>query len=373
MRAWLAATGTVVAVAAVVLTCVSESRAGIDAVRGRQYQITKRHGPWMIKVATFHAPPDFVKKNSEGLTPKQAADELVYELRIHGIPAYAFQQKDSFEVVNSTGRTGRGRFTRKRRSLTAFHGGIAVLAGNYSGVGDKLAQATLKYVKKFIPKFLSDVEGRKKAADGTEFLRLRSGGLYRSTPGRPTPFAGAHLTPNPLLSSVELHSRKKDPLLLLLNSGTDISLLNNKGKYTLVVASFYGKSLTVTKGNYRRKASTFKVGKSLDLAGKNSWELTVALRRYRKMEAWVYHDHYKSIVTVGSFNSSRDPRIKRLHKLFRSKYRKVTQPGHPQYGGKVLTIEWMTIPLKLRPGQIPERKWLFDIKPRLMMVPKISG
>jgi len=364
MRGWPTASGLVFTVAAALFGGARTANA-IDAVRGRQYQITKRHGPWMILVCTFHAPPK--DRRSEGMTPKQAADELVFELRKHGIPAYAFQQNDARDAVNTSDRIGR-----MRRSFTTFHGGIAVLAGNYPSASDDLAQATLKYVKKFQPKFLAEVEGRKKAGDDTEILRLRSGGLFRKTPGRPTPFAGAHMTPNPLLSAAELRSRKHDPLLLKLNPDSEVSLLNNRGKYTVVVASYIGKSLTVTKGNYRRKAEEFKVTDSLDYAGQAAWELAVALRKYTPFKAWVFHDRYKSIVTVGEFASARDPQIAEIKRRFGQKRREVTDPKHPLYGTKPWTAEMMTIPLKPVPGQKIERRWVFDPKPELMLVPQLS-
>ena len=158
MRGWPATSGLAFAFAAALFG--GGTADAIDAVRGRQYQITKRHGPWMILVCTFHAPPK--DRRSEGMTPSEAADELVFELRKHGIPAYAFQQKDSFDAVDTRDRVGR-----MKRSFTAFHGGIAVLAGNYPSASDSLAQATLKYVKKFQPKFLGDVEGRKKGSDNS--------------------------------------------------------------------------------------------------------------------------------------------------------------------------------------------------------------
>ena len=121
--------------AGVVLGSASFAGAGIDAVRGRKYQITKRHGPWMIMVATFHAPPKELR--GEGMTPAEAADELVYELRRKGIPAYAFRLEDRKIAALSFDRSGR-----QRSSATRYHGGIAVLAGNYPSPQDKVAQAT---------------------------------------------------------------------------------------------------------------------------------------------------------------------------------------------------------------------------------------
>lgn len=327
--------------------------AKIDAVRGRKYQITKKHGPWMILVGTFHAPPR--DRRGKGMTPAQAADELVFELRKKGIPAYAFTEKGAWGAVGTIDRTGQ-----QRRSFAAYRGGVAVLAGNYPSATDKVAQATLKYVKTFRPRFLSDIEGQQKVGN-TALLRTRNGGLFRATPGQKTPFAGAFLTPNPLLSPDELSSRNKDPLLLKLNSGSDLSLLKNPGRYSVVVATFEGKSVTgVTSGGFRRKFESFKIGDSLDNAARDAWELAVALKKYYGIKAWVFHDRHRSVVTVGSFDSPRDPRIASLIKNYGMKVR----------NGR-LTAEIITIPPRPKRGQRIERKWIFDPKPQLMKVPQL--
>ncbi|MEE3366631.1 MAG: hypothetical protein VX304_13375, partial [Planctomycetota bacterium] len=91
------------------------SAAGIEAVRGKRYQITPRHGPWMIFVASL-----------QGDTAQQAADTLVYELRRLGIPAYTFSQAERTGRLNTSDRVGRS----TRRELTTRHSAISVIAGN---------------------------------------------------------------------------------------------------------------------------------------------------------------------------------------------------------------------------------------------------
>ena len=364
-----------IALLAVAFTClslVSQTDAGIDAVRGRKYKITKKHGPWMIKVATFHTPPK--DRRGKGMTPLQAADELVYELRKKGIPAYAFKLGGHFNKVRATDRTGQA-----KQRFEAYRWGVAVLAGNYPSPKDRLAKSTLEYVKKFRPRFLSDVEGKKVAKDGSTLVRSRDGGVFRSTPGRPDPFSRAHFTPNPLLSRDEINARSIDPLLVKLNTGDKHSLLNNPGKYTLILKSFYGKSVTGVDGSgFSKRARNFKTGttiekigaalkitESLDRAGINAWELAVALRKYERVQAWVYHDHHKSVVTIGSFDSPNDPRIRALIKKYGAEYSETRDTRR-----RVLVGKGLTIPPKLRPGQKPFRQWVYDPKPRLMLVPK---
>ena len=82
----------VLACVATLAFCTSANAAQIEAIRGKHYLLTKRHGPWMIMVASFNKPPELEK--TDGMTPAEAAEELVFELRRRGIPAYTFEQKE---------------------------------------------------------------------------------------------------------------------------------------------------------------------------------------------------------------------------------------------------------------------------------------
>jgi hypothetical protein len=106
---------------------------------------------------------------------------------------------------------------------------------------------------------------------------------------------------------------------------------------------------------------------SLDGAGLSAWELCKALRQHqRKYEAYVWHDKFSSIVTVGSFNSPDDPRISELRKLFGAKMK-----PHPQTGQEVLVAESFTIPYNPPPGTRPEKGWMFDPEPKVIEVPHL--
>ena len=335
--------------------------ARIDAVRGKEYELTKGHGPWMILVATFREPPP--EARTKGMTPDQAANELVYELRAKGIPAYTLTQDEVIDEIPTIDRRGQSR----KRHIKSQQKCISVLAGNYEDTeketkDGRTAQDTLTYVKKFHPEFLSGEEQKK------GFLRkLKNGGIYRVTPGRPGPLSGAFLTVNPLLSPEEARQKKKNPLLLKLNAGNEYSLLENKGKYTVVVASFEGKSLIqVANSKWKDAETTFTVSDSLDEAGKSAWALCKSLRQHeRKYDAYVWHDQYSSIVTVGSFTSPEDPRIAEMIKLFGAKLK-----PHPQTGQEVMVAEMLTIPYKPVAGQEPEKYWMFDLQPKVIEVPK---
>ncbi|MEZ6060797.1 MAG: hypothetical protein R3C19_10570 [Planctomycetaceae bacterium] len=326
--------------------------AKVEAVKGKRYSLDKVHGPWMVMVASLRDVPEDLRK-TDGLSAWEAADALVYELRLKGIPAYTFLQQEEFGELRSAGYTA-GHSTGKYIARQEF---IAVLAGNFPTAEDKDARMILDFVKnRFEPSFLKD---------------KRNGGILPSTPGRRRALSRAMIVANPLRSSEDLGNNTIDPVVKQLNSGMEYSLLKNKGKYTLVVASFSGSSVMQVGHETNWKAMNHFdefFGDSLDASANDAWQLCQALRMARKFgydqdyDAWVYHDRFKSVVTIGSFDSDSDPRLVALAREFTSKPK-----PHPQTGEVIDTAEIFSIP---RNGP-PDKFWVFDIKPTLMEVPQI--
>lgn len=311
------------------------SAAPIEAVRGKSYPLTPKHGPWMIKVTSLWEESEHQEV--------QVANELVYQLRKKGIPAYTHRQTDKEEEVESTDRLGRPRY----RKMTAQHGMIAVLAGNYSSPDDKKAKDTLNYIKKFKPNVTVEWKGKQVPV--------------------PVMVSTAFLIRNPLLSEEDLAKKNRDPFIVKLNSGVDHSLLENKGKFTLVVASFYGKS-QVSPAKFEKFDNMLsdKSKISLDNAARDSWQLMTTLRN-QGADAYVYHDRFKSIVTVGAFKSPDDPEIFRLVERYRAK-----ETVDPKTRQPVLVAESIQIPSnskKPSKSQGP-RGWIMDPVPQLIDVPK---
>lgn len=413
--------------------CSSALCAPIDADKTKEYKLTKRHGPWMIMVASFKEPPDV--RRTEGMTPKQAAHELVYELRKAGIPAYVYSQ-DANEVISELKEEGIGAYESKpdevrgrvetfdrqgrvrTREFSARQNTYCVLAGNYetndeSTKSGKLAKDTLEWIesKRFQPEFLTVLDPdfeESRGAEKSSVRKLKNGGILRLTPGKlrqgEGPLAGAFLTLNPLLSPDEVQAKKQDPLLVKLNTGGDLSLYNNQGKYTLVVASFYGKASKAQVGmmglaNFREAQASFTPGESLDLAAQEAWTLATLIRqgyfvmneykyvknpdneldkghwevdttkpaRPQAFEAWIWHDRFKSVVTIGSFDRLDDPRIAQLQTAFGAKIKEHAQTRRP-----FLAAEQLTIPAVLKANQLPEKAWIFDPKPQLVEVPTLQ-
>ncbi|HET6325955.1 MAG TPA: hypothetical protein VFG04_14860, partial [Planctomycetaceae bacterium] len=254
-------------------------------------------------------------------------------------------------------------------------GGICVLAGNYATSNDKVAQDTLHYIKgdnkfgpNFEPEFLNDVEAVDLSSPDQAIKRSKSGGIFHTTKGRPRPLSGAFMTTNPLLSDEELSVRRRDPFIIKLNTGSEFSLLSNRGRYSIVVATFQGR---VQVGKENPDESKFSLNNSpLSEAAERAWELCSALRHARSLgydddfEAYVYHDRYSSIVTVGSFDSKDDPRITQIQNFFGAKVPYIKLDGTPAIGAEAFTIPH-------HPGPNEKVKtWIFDPYPELIEVPR---
>lgn len=354
----------VVAIAAVAVISSASTAAWAQIekpVRGKQYPLSPAYGPWMIMVASFSAPHPGEKV--DGMTPQQAADELVFELRSNGIPAYTYSLGDKVEAIETFDRLGEP----DKRVYAAQRGSICVLAGNYTNIDpksekSKVAIDTLNWIKKkFQPKFLSGGN-----PDRAGMVSLKNGGNYRITPGQSGPLAGAFFTTNPLRSPDELpqvNSERID-LLVKLNAGGDCSLYENKSKYTLIVASFYGQKLPVNAKPSEIKRFNETFGRALDQAGQDAWELARYMRQLGH-DAYVWHDEYKSVVTVGAFDNTDDPRIRTAI----NKYAAKTKTNEKQ-NRQILAAEYLTLPAKPTPQDPIRKTWIFDPQPRLMKVPK---
>src|SRR5437899_1884446 len=73
--------------ASVVATTRSAAAAPIEAIRGKNYALTAKHGPWMIMVTSLWGNTPEQEQQAE-----KAAQELVFQLRKKGIPAYSYRQ-----------------------------------------------------------------------------------------------------------------------------------------------------------------------------------------------------------------------------------------------------------------------------------------
>lgn len=373
--------------AIVALLCLAIAPAeAIENVRGKQYHLTAKHGPWMVMVTSFRNVPE--KQRQDGLTAEQAAAELVFELRELGIPAYTFAQDAVKEEVDTHDRLGRD----DRRVYAAQRDMICVLAGNYESIEDKVGQKTLNYIKKFHPKFLKD---------------KKSGAILRADSAQRGPLAGAFLTINPMLKPEEVVQKSVDKETKQMNSGIAFPLVKNPHKYTVRVASFEGKSVTpLGNSSYRGLENKFDSeitkpkGYNIVLAGEDAEHLTAFLRKTKASikgefsnvaldEAYTYHDKFQSIVTIGGFDSPNDPRIRLIMQyygpklvpdigLLSAKYK--TQEEFDNVPDdvidklpKILTTHTeQLLPPNAGRRTRPIQVWTFDTEPTVIAVPRIK-
>lgn len=339
--------------ALLVMPVSSTSAAGIEAVKGKEYTITKQHGPWMIMVASFSQVRD-ENFRKEGFTARQAAVELVHELRKKGIPAYVFEQDAKLGEIETNNRMQQ----RERRVYTAQRNMISVLAGNYSSVNDKKGQQTLTWIKNFEADFL-----------------LKNGGRFKPTPGQPSPLSGAFFTVNPLLTPEEVKAATADPLLIRLNTNHNYSLFENPHQYTLVIATFSGTGTKIMLGGDEAKKYSLldqiKPSNALDKAAQDALGLATSMRNAQKAgygqdyEVFVWHDEKKSVVTIGGFDSMDDPRIKTMMQTYAAKQKPL--PKNPSQS--VTVAEFFTVP-KTNDFTKAQKSWLFDPVPRVMKIPR---
>lgn len=320
---------------------VQNAEAKIEAIENKTYTLHKENGPWMIMVTSLWGETEEKYANAV-----KAADKLVFELRKKGIPAYVYKQdaanKDAVQTVDRLGRE-------QRRIYASQHNMVGIVAGNYKAVDDPVAQKTLAFVKRFQPKVLQ-VKG------------------LEPPPGSPGPLYKAFMTVNPLLSPEEISRKTRDPLIVRLNAQAENSLFENKGKYTLVVASFYGNSQVKPRrfAEFDERLKTqekLKTNSSLDAAALESWQLMKTMRA-QGLEAYIYHERNRSIVTIGAFDSPNDPLIAKASNAFMAK-----EKLNPETKQPALIAESIQIPGASKDDP-PLKSWTMDPYPQVIEVPK---
>jgi hypothetical protein len=271
----------------------------VEADPEKSYRLSEKHGPWMIMACSF---------SGEGAN--EQARELVLELRSrYKLPAYTYMKEFDF----TEGTVGRGvdpygaplRMRNKRGDGTVE---CAVLVGEFPTVDDKKAQTTLKRLKYYHPECL-ELDENRRTSRSLAALRVIQQNLLK--PGNEKKDRGAmghaFIIPNPLLPKDYFVSSGVDQFTVRLNKDNKYNLLKCPGKYTVQVAHFTGKVTINQKEIQEIEKGRKKVSNRLDKAGENAETLCRALRE-KGYEAYLLHERYASIVTVGSFNSVGTPR-----------------------------------------------------------------
>jgi hypothetical protein len=243
-----------------------------------------------------------------GPNAEEQAHQLVLELRREfKLEAYTFRQ--IFDFSKPVVGLGKNKFggdkIMKPVNGTKFEE-IAVLVGHFESVETPSVEKTLNTIKYARPQCF---EQTKEGELNQRYATLRK--LYRMVSPDPEqktkgPMGSAFVTRNPLLPEEYFVAKGLDPFVVDMNEDLEYSLLKNKGKYTVRVASFRGVD-TMKPAEFERLTSNRDKIAKIDEAAIKARKLTAALRK-QGVEAYEFHDRTESIVCVGSFNTVGQPR-----------------------------------------------------------------
>ncbi len=343
------------------------SMKAVDADPEKNYLLTEENGPWMIMASSF-----------SGNGAEEQAKELVYELRKrYKLPAYMYKGRfDPGEAqgrgVDEFGKPLKWKYAKYKDSgdrEKARHPElveVAVLVGNFQSAEDANAQEALQKIKTASPKCLEVKEGEQtnQTLAGWRSIQKQISEAVGAS-RKPSGLMGhAFITTNPVLPPEYFAKRKgPDELVLALNKDVPYSLLDCPGKYTVQVATFKGNVIIKQEEIQAIENGDREMKSELAQAAEKADKLTHALR-LKGYDAYQFHDHYASIVTVGSFNSVGTPRPDgqieinpEVHKIMKT------------FGAQSTVLPGQSMPvtpLKTLVG-IP-----FDIQPVPVEVPKRS-
>jgi len=332
----------------------------VEADPSNSYPISENNGPWMIMATTF---------SGEGA--EDQARQLVYELRKkYGLHAYTYEKTFDF----SKGMQGRGMDSYGSPQRMKYRRGgeieeIAVLIGDFESAATPEAQKALKKVKYATPDTL-DVNKNKKTTQSLAGLRLMQQKIHKAAKGedeweKKGPMGHAFISTNPILPPEYFVPKGIDKLTLDMNKGAQYSLLDCPEKYTVKVATFTGQVVLDQKKIEQVEAgANFK--SRLAVAAEKAHTMAVALRE-KGYEAYVFHDRYSSIVTVGAFSSVGTPRadgkieinpnIHRIIQTFSSDPNAKDPTGKQVKGKSLVGIPFDLTP---QPVEVPKRSLVTD-------------
>jgi hypothetical protein len=356
-------------------------RSKVEADPKKNYQLTKSNGPWMIMAISLAGDDAEVK-----------AQKVALELRRdHKLEAWVHEQEiDRGDTVIGLG-VDKYNNPRKMKNM---RGGatreVAVMVGNFNSADDPAATRTLEQVRSANIKALANGEV---FSDNSGLNAIRSAyfnaaarakaAARKSKPQTRGPLGRAFMTRNPLQPVEEVAQATIDPFVVELNRGVEYSLLDNPKQYTVVVGTFRGaaafseEKFAESVAKVRNKTQ----GDSpLDKATKDAMLVTAKLRE-EGWEAYIFHDQFETLVTIGGFDDL-GPRmpdghielqsgIAKVIKKFEAK--KSTLGGNGRGAVQPVSAQVALVPVTRkvthegRTYDVP-----LDVSPRLIQVPRQS-
>ncbi|MDX1924960.1 MAG: hypothetical protein SFV81_00500 [Pirellulaceae bacterium] len=335
------------------------------------FQLSADQGPWMILAASLSG--DDAQAKAEAL-----ARELQQNLKVE---CYVLDKTFDRSSMLKTDRhqtvdivSGNIESRRVRMANQSSERVCAVLVGNFASLSDPAIKELLQTIRTAQPAALAG----KDAADTKDPSKTESSNWLVSSARRVIwartdresnktkgPMGAAFVTRNPLLPDEFFQAPKVDDFVVELNKSVEHSLLKCPKRFTVRVASFQGSAVTGFASSGSDSAEK-EPSDNLDVAADNANKLTMALRA-KGVEAYQFHDHYASYVTIGSFDEL-GPQ---------------TPSGEIQFSPAIQQIldeycGYTTVDAKLRSSQAPTKvqtvksldKIPFDIEGKPMAVPR---
>jgi hypothetical protein len=260
----------------------------VEADPSKSYTLSEEDGPWLILAATL-----------VGEGSKQRAERLALEIRKDvGLAAFIYQEKFDFTgTLNQGTRSSKRVHYANRYQYDAY----AVLVGEYDSVEHPSIDRDLQRIRTANPAVYQDadeVAAETNRSNPVTTVKSITSKLLQARKGKPVgPMGHAFVTRNPMLPQEYFAAPKVDSFVHQLNDGLDYSLLKCDGKYTVIVKTFQGVEAIVD-GKQDKK---FQPSESrLNKFAKDTARMTAKLRA-DGVEAYQYHDRFRSMVTVGSF------------------------------------------------------------------------
>lgn len=263
----------------------------VDSDPRKKYELTEKNGPWMVYATSF---------SGEGA--EEQAHDLVIELRQRfKLPAYVHKQHYDFtKNVTGLGIDRYGAARKMRHQNAKAYDEVAVLVGNYEDLEDPELQKALQTLKYAHPDTLDITKKSKSSqryAGWRYYAQLVSPKEEQKTKGL---MGNAFATRNPIRPDENKGTGGLDPLVVEMNKDAEFSLLKNRGRYTVKVATFKG--ITTMKLDEIEKLENGSLQSKLEDAAFKAHKLAAALRA-KGVEAYEFHDINESCVCVGSFSS----------------------------------------------------------------------
>ncbi len=256
----------------------------VDADPSKSYELTEEEGPWLILAGTFAGP--------SGLEQAQA---LILELRSdYDVPAFIY--REDFDFTGRVPDLETGNRNVRYANPQAYET-FSVLVGEFDSVNHPNVDRVLGTIKGAKPKAYN-MEGQ----DNSPLAAVRK--LHQQLVGKQEkgvrpPMANAFVTRNPLLPEAFFQQPEVDSFVMGMNKDVEYSLLDNPGKFTVVVRTFEGLS-TLVDGKHDRefKPSAERLNDYALQANKMVLEL-----RKQGVEAYEFHDRRRSLVAIGHFEN----------------------------------------------------------------------